>query len=106
MRVSEQIPLDRPFCECSPEFRKAVRDYFFNTLPSMVQELDELRNLGVEASLEAFEMLVQAGGVRFVETVPGHYEVILFNLFTGVYEEITTLVKDLEEDSADEDCGY
>jgi len=105
MTSTEQIPLDKPFSETSPEFKEVARNYFYKMLPVLMSEFKALQTFGIEASLEAYELLVEEGGIRIVQTTSGDWKLYLFNLFTGIYEDITVLKEDLEEDD-DEDFGY
>ena len=99
MSLTEQEPLDTKFSEAPPEFKKIARHYFYKILPLLLKEFTVMQEFGAEASLEAFELLVEEGGVKFIKNGNSEWHVILFNLCTGVYEDITTLKEELEEDN-------
>ena len=80
------------------DFKKAVREFFYKYLPLLSSEANALKNLGIEAQLESFETLVEMGGVKFIKipNVLNEWQVLLYNLYTSQYEEITFLKEELE----------
>jgi hypothetical protein len=107
MMAQRTVPLDKPFQEMPKDFREYARQYFFKMMPLMAKDWEIVRVSGAEASLEAFEEMVEDGGIRFIKDPNGNWRVWLFNLFSRKYEDATTLYDDyveLEEDD-DEDTA-
>lgn len=93
-----QIPLGRKFSKMPETFRQAAHKYFYKIIPTMSKEYRAVSQLGLETNLEAFEELIEEGGVRLIPDKQYGYQVWLFNLVTQRYEDITFLKEELEED--------
>lgn len=105
MGRNTQILLGKKFSKMPEDFRQAAHRYFYNILPLLAQEYRAISQLGPETNLEAFEELIEEGGVRLIPDKTYGYQVWLFNLVTRRYEDITFLKEELEdvenEDSRD-----
>ncbi len=98
-----QIPLGKKFSEMSDGFRQQAYRYFYKILPLLSKEYRAVSQLGVETNLEAFEELIEEGGVRLIPDELFGYHIWLFNLITRKYEDITFLKEELQE-VENEDC--
>lgn len=92
-----QIPLGKKFSEMPDDFRQAAYKYFYKILPVISKEFKAVSQLGPETNLEAFEELIEEGGVRVIPDNTFGFQILLFNLETKQYEDITTLKEELED---------
>lgn len=96
-----QIPLGKEFSKMPDNFRHAAHLYFYKILPVLSTEYNAITQLGPETNLEAFEELIEEGGVKLIPYSDyegiGGFQVWLFNLVTRQYEDITFLKEEIEE---------
>jgi len=97
MGRNTQEPLGKKFSEMPDDFRQAAHRYFYKIIPIMSKEYRAVSQLGLETNLEAFEELIEEGGVKLIQDKTYGYQVLLFNLETQQYEDISLLKEELEE---------
>jgi len=97
MEQNTQEPLSKKFSEMPDDFRQEAHRYFYKIIPTMSKEYRAISQLGIETNLEAFEELIEEGGVKLVPDKTYGYQVLLFNLETHQYEDISLLKEELEE---------
>ena len=98
-----RIPLKKRFSKMPTDFKRTFRDYCLKILPDVIDEDKRLSESGLEENLENFETMVEEGGLIFEKQEDDTYKVMLYNLFTHKYEDITHLKEKLKEIDADED---
>lgn len=96
--MQTQIPLKKRFQNMPQTYQEIAHLYFYNIIPLMISEAKAISSLGLEASLEAFEGLIEEGGVQLIKKRDASWQVWLFNLITQRYENITTLKEELLEE--------
>lgn len=93
-----QIPLGKEFSKMLDNFRHAAHLYFYKILPMISTEYKAISQLGPETNLEAFEELIEEGGIKLIYNQSlCEFSVWLFNLVTQQYEDITFLKEEIEE---------
>ena len=102
MKRGIQRPLGKKFSELPDDFRQEAHRYFYKILPITCKEHKAVSQLGAETSLEAFEGLIEEGGIVLTRSKDWcGYNVLLFNLVTQQYEDITLLKEELEDINED-----
>lgn len=93
-----QVPLLQKFSTMPEEFKRVVHEYFYDVLPLMIKDFKAVKGLTFNESLEAFEDLVEEGGMVFEkDRKDGVYRIYLFNLITEQYEDVTNLKDELTQ---------
>lgn len=102
-----QMQLGKKFNEMPDDFRRTAHSYFYKIIPLLTKEFKPIKTFGCETSLEAFEELIEEGGVKLSKDENEQWRVILFNLVTQKYEDITFLNEEfLSKEVSDENSGY